>query len=134
MTRIIRPAGPVTARLKAAGYRQYAIILVDDVQVPNVAILSTLDGDKLKFVGHHLNRETGEVTTTAKFVDMKRAATRILALAEAKQPTPTPERAKRPAKRKPPERRSRRQPTGKGVLIDCPGCGTTHRDDTLCPW
>lgn len=143
MTRIIRPIGKVSAALKRHGYRQQAVIIVDGKQLPHVAVLSVKVGDKLKFEGHYID-PNGELHKTNSFVDMKRAATRILAIREqvlADIPTTKPASAKKPAAVKPSAPRKRRpklkpiiEPVGDegSKLIDCPGCGFLHRDDAMC--
>jgi hypothetical protein len=131
MTRTIRPIGPVSTSLARLGYRQYAAIFIDNVQVPNVAILSIKDGDKLKYVGHWIDAN-GEVHTTKPLVDMKKAAARIVGIIE-QAPKPAPKAA---AKRKPAAQRKHSSPAtvhSIGAMIDCQGCGTRHADDTLCP-
>lgn len=147
MSRTIRPIGPVTATLRKAGYRQYAAILVDGKQVPNLAILSLKEGGRVKFVGHFIDAN-GEVHKTDTLPDMTQAAMLIMEVREralvmdviaakpAVEPTVKPA-AKQDAKAK---RAARRQqhtssptPQSIGAMIDCRGCGTRHSDDTLCP-
>src|SRR3954453_17103257 len=128
MSRTIRPIGPVTATLRKAGYRQYAAVFVDGKQVPNVAILSLKDGDKVKFVGHHLDAN-GEVTKTKPMLDMKRAASRIMALIES-APNPAAKPTAKPAGR---PHSSKPTPQSAGAMIKCRACATRHSDDTLCP-
>lgn len=139
MSRTIRPIGPVTAALRKAGYRQYAVILVDGKQVPNVTVMSLKDGDTVKFVGHFIDAN-GEVSKTTPMADMKQAASHIMAVVEATlkpaaEPTVKPA-AKQDAKAKRAARRqhsSKPTPQSAGAMIECKGCGTRHSDDTMCP-
>jgi hypothetical protein len=133
MTRTLRPIGKVSAALGRLGFRQYAAIFVDGKQVPNVAVLSTKDGDKLKFVGHWIDGN-GEVHTTKPMVDMKRAANRIMGIIE-QAPAPAPAPKRRPPAKKAAERRHSEPSTvhSIGAEIMCKGCGTRHSDDTMCP-
>jgi hypothetical protein len=136
MTRSIRPIGPVTPALKKHGYRQMAAIYVDGKQVPNTLVMSMKMGDKIKFVGHHIDAD-GEIHTTAKLADMKRAAGRILLIVNnlaAAKVQPEPDRSL--PKPKPAAGRrhsSKPTPQSAGAMIECRGCGTRHSDDTLCP-
>jgi hypothetical protein len=104
LRRVLRPVGKVTPALKRHGYRQVAIILIDGKQVDNVCVLSIKDGNKIKFVGQFIDTN-GELYTTNKFTDMKRAAGRIMAIAASHTPT--------------------------GAV--CKGCGTIHPDEDMCP-
>lgn len=150
MNRIIRPIGKVSAVLKRHGYRQQAAIIVDGEQLPHTAILSKLVDKKIKFEGHYID-PNGELHKTGMFVDMKRAATSIMKIRDAvlaaieadkpvdAEPTAAEKRAARrgmSAAKKPAPRRPARQRTSEegSALIDCKGCGTIHRDDTMCPW
>jgi hypothetical protein len=128
MERTIRPIGPVTETLRKAGYRQYAAIFVDGKQVPNVAVLTTKEGDTVKFTGHWID-PNGEVHQTRPLADMKKAANRIMTIIET---TPVAQ----PAAKKPAARRrhtSKPTPQSAGAMIECRGCGKRHPDDTLCP-
>lgn len=120
MTRTIRPIGPVTSALKRHGYRQQAVILVDGEQVPNLTVLSKKIGDKIRFVGHYID-DSGEIHVTKPMVDMKKAASRIMTIRQGVLDS-TPVVAAR-------------KPTAQsiGAMIQCPGCGKRHSDDTLCP-
>lgn len=125
MNRTIRPIGPVSASLRKAGYRQYAAIFVDGKQVPNVAVLSTLVEEEIRFVGHWIDGN-GEVHKTKPMKDMKRSASRILGIIEH-----APEPAAKPAAQR--RHSSKPTPQSAGAMILCKGCGTRHSDDTLCP-
>lgn len=110
MSRSIRPIGPVTATLRKAGYNQYAAIIVDGEQLPNVSVLTVREGQTVKFVGAYLD-SNGEMHTTNKCMDMKRAARRILTIRE----------------------HILDEQDDNLDVIDCPGCGKRHSDLTLCP-
>jgi hypothetical protein len=125
MSRVIRPIGPVTAKLKAAGFRQYAAIFVDGKQVERAAILSLKDGDRVKFIGHYIDAN-GEIHKTKPLVDMKRAASRLMLIIDNMTAAP----AAKPAARR---HSSKPTPQSAGAMIECKGCGTRHADDTLCP-
>ena len=146
MNRVLRPIGKVSTALRRHGYRQQAIVLIDNVQVPHVAILSKQVGDKVKFEGHWIDAN-GELHKTNAFIDAKKAAGAILAkrelaLAEA-APAPKPPgrnitrtgvkpdaKAKRAARR---QHSSKPTAQSAGAMIECKGCGTRHADDEMCP-
>ena len=143
MTRVIHPIGKVSAALGRHGYRQQAIILIDNEPLPHVAILSIKLGGRTKFEGHWID-PNGELHKTNAFVDMKKAATAILAKREralaaglaseqaVAKPAAKTAAAKRAARR---QQRHSSTPTAQsaGAMIECRGCGKRHADDTLCP-
>ena len=149
MIRVIRPIGKVSAALKRHGYRQQAVIFVDDKQLEHVAILSRQVGSKLKFEGHFIGPD-GELHKTSAYVDMKRAANSIMVIREhvlslrtpppVTKPTAKTERAaRRSAKADTPRSSSPRRPRrsepskpSESALIECKGCGLVHRDDAMC--
>lgn len=151
MNRIIRPTGKVSAALKRHGYRQQAVIIVDSKPLPHTAILSKQVDKRIKFEGHFID-PNGELHKTGMFIDMKKAATSIMKIRDAvlaaieadkpvdAEPTAAEKRATKrgvtAAKKSAPRRRSERPRTSVegSTLIDCPGCGTVHRDDSMCPW
>jgi hypothetical protein len=136
MTRVIRPIGKVTTALGRHGYRQQAAIVVDGKPLPQTLVLSKQVGDKVKFEGHYIDTN-GELHKTTAFVDMKRAASRILIIRErvlAEIATAKPAAAKKPAGKRSPRKHSEPATVHSiGAMIDCKGCGTRHSDDTMCP-
>ncbi len=130
MSRSIRPIGPVTPALKKHGYRQMAAIYVDGKQIPNTLILSIKQGERVKFVGQHIDSQ-GEIHTTAKLTDMKKAAGRILLMIRN-----LPEEANADhivTKQAPKRHSSQPTPQSIGAMIECKGCGHRHSDDDMCP-
>jgi hypothetical protein len=82
---------------------------------------------------YDLYSDRPEASTQVK-VPAKKVKIRSKSSAKKNHPDPERKEIGKPRKPRRPAANGTPSPVPGSTLIDCKGCGTLHRDDTMCPW